>query len=167
MMEWIVAILVVVIVLMAAYIRGLWTKLAEEEKDACGLSRELESKQLEVYAANDAVDRSKELHNAVFDIIGAQLSIHLDHVKVGLWHDAMTKDIVDATALAKIIADAFEKMRKEAEAGNRAELVRKLSELFKAMQLEDITFTEFLREFETIPSATYNRIAVHVLRQQK
>lgn len=167
MMEWIITILLVALVGMGFYARSLSKMLSEEERKASSLSRELETKQLEVYAANDAIDRSKELYNAVFEIIIVQLGTHLDHVRIGLWHDAMTKDIVDATELAKIITAEFQKIRKEAEAGNRAELVRKLSEMFKAMQLEGITFTEFLRELETIPSATYNRIAVHVLRQQR
>lgn len=167
MMEWIITILLVALVGMGFYNRRLSIMLREEERDACRLSRELEQEQLKVYDSLRSIDNVQRIYNAVFAVISKQLHINLDIVQGHMWVVDETSDYIDTSLLKEAIAARVQEIIATAEAGNRAELVRKLSDMFKAMQLEDITFTEFLRELETIPSATYNRIAVHVLRQQR
>lgn len=167
MMEWIITILLVALVGMGFYNRRLSIMLREEERDACRLSRELEQEQLKVYDSLRSIDNVQRIYNAVFAVISKQLHINLDIVQGHMWVVDETSDYIDTSLLKEAIAARVQEIVATAEAGNRAELVRKLSDMFKAMQLEGITFSEFLRELETIPSATYNRIAVHVLRQQK
>lgn len=167
MMEWIITILLVALVGMGFYNRRISIMLREEERDACRLSRELEQEQLKVYDSLRSIDNVQRIYNAVFAVISKQLHINLDIVQGHMWVVDETSDYIDTSLLKEAIAARVQEIVSTAEAGNRAELVRKLSDMFKAMQLEGITFSEFLRELETIPSATYNRIAVHVLRQQK
>lgn len=163
MMEWIIVILVVAIVLMAAYIRGLWSRLADEEKESSGLSRELEAKQLEVYAANDAVERAQLAYNAIFDIVSKQLDINLDIAQVSIWQECLSSDIADATMLSNSIASKLEEMRKEAESGNRAELVTQLRAFYKEICSGEIDFDAFMAELGTMPQAAANRIIVSVM----
>lgn len=166
MMEWIIAILVVVIVLMAAYIRGQWTVRDKLNKQNTELCKELDAADRHKYQLNDKLEHVQEGVNSVAKIIADRLSPDLNDIIVGRCGQSDASYIL-SHRLIDALDESIQRIQEEAAAGNRGELVKKLKDLYDAIGLQYTSFDEFMLELETIPSATYNRIAVHVLRQQK
>lgn len=165
MMEWIIAILVVVIVLMAAYIRGLWSTI-DSHKEAERHLRDLveESEHTRVRLNREADQASSAMYEMLSGVAN-YFGYGYDRITHGEILQCSSQADYFKRSYQEMIEAGVSKIRKEASAGNREELVSQLSTLYRDLGLPSKDFDTFMQELTTLPGAAANRIELYFMRR--